>query len=790
MARFSILNGGFSQFQGSYKRTREQLIKNNISELFRVLNASMSSPERSGAVRPILQIWSGQASGGFALLQHPLHADQPLDGVWSDNDGINTITIHLTQQLALVAEHQPGSFADNWSLSIAIDGADPIPLRRHPTAALWRGSGGMLLGDRATLQGAPPRLTVHSARLETVAEGWSLAIRELRLDYPGLDASTALPIGTSLKATLSCRQQLTALSGAPPAVGSQDTHRWNVSLDQVSADDDAAVTLQSDLFIDSGTPLSLTDIPIHIAVQFQEAKVFHDGRLREDLPDGEALECLWLRGAASQSAPRYLDVLLSNRADEEDEQAWSQMVRLERGPAQDGGQRYRLPQPLKIPQSLRPGWLYVHPLGQDKDAGAVSLTLSWIRCCWRLVVDNDCMVTPRLVQTHLQPVGSSWPKKTEWSPASDHRALVSKQVYLPIKDDEMTPLLLSPRGPGEPILGAEPGWTVTLGVPGKEIQSVRLRSSGALLHGPDDKNADNIAPLTRPESLIQQVIRITTNKRHFGIVYPSRNLGGIPPRWRKGTELSIIDGHFLLPQDSDCTWLLWLRGLCLPCILRPLDKEHQWMLALEEPLPCDGRLGLDVGPFLPLRGVVYTRDGVQRIRLRSDGRDVDFEHDSDWGWLGEGLWHAWPDGVFAPRSSETPAQRHAWSNLVWQERDGQIDFLGWLISPTDGFTSPGTDTFSAWGLRLVPSLQLGTMEITSLQDPQINSLAQNVQDAVRKIFTRNLSNATSVETPSGRVLLRPVFASRLSSTVSHIQVRFSAAQNILPDVRMFAPETQ
>jgi hypothetical protein len=185
------------------------------------------------------------------------------------------------------------------------------------------------------------------------------------------------------------------------------------------------------------------------------------------------------------------------------------------------------------------------------------------------------------------------------------------------------------------------------------------------------------------------------------VVWPATRF--VPPdgAWE---EIPPTGGAFPLHAPSALApFLVWFRGLFLDAHIRTLGPDtDQRALVLDRPVPCDGRLGADVGPFLPLRVTRLDRGGPPTLRVQEGDRVALLETFGE-RFVQREATPGTPTLCYESRFGFHPTWpkeftgRYAWGGLMFGVDGAGFGFLGWLLDP--GYHAPPTPPFRAYGFR-------------------------------------------------------------------------------------------
>ncbi len=415
---------------------------------------------------------------------------------------------------------------------------------------------------------------------------------------------------------------------------------------------------------------------------------------------------------------------------------------------------YRLDAPLTSPRTL-PARLRIELPGQSDPAGDLTLIPGALAGRWRRhpedlrAIPQAPQLDPRFME--LGSGGAAWELL---GPGRVRQRVGDITFEVPLDDSDFQLITLSPSG--RPLwsgaeVSAEPGTELVVWVPGQLSVRCGIDAQGSL-----PLRHDNLRELAFTEARgADRPLRISGRDRLTGaalrgVIWPAVR-ERLPERWRDPAtwqELPSPRGRVALGGQEGRALLVAFRGLLLPAELNRVGDAL--MLMLERPLPCDGRLGLDVGPFLPLR---LSPDGGDRIHAQADGvRGALNRRLGVWtGTAEEPLQYLWTGRGFRPQRPRAARDsgRYAWRGLVWSAEDEGLMFLGWYLEG-GVFTSPAGGRLSAY------SLSSGATEGEWLQvlradetDPVFPTLPLAVQHAVEEILAGSGPDDQRVETPQG-----------------------------------------
>lgn len=355
----------------------------------------------------------------------------------------------------------------------------------------------------------------------------------------------------------------------------------------------------------------------------------------------------------------------------------------------EGFADYRLEPSLTLPVGMSvPARIPVRCEGQDDAIGALIAGPREVRAAWRVVRDERGNARmPRVSADCLVPVGV----RGRFTPTPDGRVRVESDgiaVEAPLADDAFAPLLAS--DPTRPVwAGALTGIAgpAIAWIPGYPPVEVPFDADGRVRpRGPA------LEEFAREAARRGMPLRFEAGGGR-AIVHPADGVV-------TGDEIAPSGGRLSLHGTGELAYVLWFRGLIAPCKVVALGPESdQRILQLEKPLPCDGRLGHDVGPFLPVR-VLELPDGARIVdgrrqvrvvphgdRVRSASPEPAFLFESRYG--------------FHPDAPREPLGRYAFHGLVVSRESNGWWFHGWLLDP--GFDAPASGPWPAYGFRAGPA---------------------------------------------------------------------------------------
>lgn len=502
--------------------------------------------------------------------------------------------------------------ADRAELIGEIDG---LPLSAIAAAGSWA-----LRLDGRPLAGQPPTdpigRTVGPTRApEVVAAPVARAGRDLRLRIAFSDG-VPLPPDAEVTATLDGVQ---LGNGAPEGLS------WVWPLPE-RRPEGGVLIVRTDLVV-ADRPVA-AEARVVEATDLRGARAIVGGTPRVQLAPGDVITGFTFEGRV----PRVVPLMLGD----------AKLV------VRDGGI-----EPYALPEMPLPARLAVRPEGQDGEAGALVVGPARFHGAWTLVRDGRGDAKPPRFGPDFLRIREVVPR---WTGTSEGRVRVPYEevaVEAPVLDADFAPLLLADAVPlaESPRLAATPDGPLVAWVPGYPVLPLdvdaerRVKGRGSALR--------ELAIEAAARGL---VVRLET-PRGRGVVFTG-------DRAAPGVEVPATNGVFAISAGR---YAALFRGLWLDLEVRPGE------IRLLRPLPIDGRLGPDVGPFLPLRA-----------------------------WRG-------PDGVFlqdGERVSEAMplVGEAAWNGLVWgsdpRKRDGVV-FLGWRLDPA--FAAPAWGPWPAHGFRAGPS---------------------------------------------------------------------------------------
>ncbi len=427
---------------------------------------------------------------------------------------------------------------------------------------------------------------------------------------PQVEVGCVLPPGARLSAN--------GILGSPNGPG------WMFA---IPTDDDIDLALESNLYIDENTRWSTTTRarrPTH----FTSAEWVSDGALGP----GTHLTAVVLSPA---DGPSLLELRLSSGA-------WSKEI-----VARRQGARWSLS--VHLPENLDPTLpLQLSTPRQAAPIGQWKLSPAPFHGVWKLSTDHAGNAQPPVLSPEFFHTRAS-----DWQAAGPLIELPGAHPA-PFIDDQFQPLMLQPDIPlwDSPFLatvGPFIAW-----IPGYPLLEISDRDGKA------------------PSRIALRELAITADHRRVALRLESGQHRGIllgATRTPPGKEIIGSNGRIPV-AESHRTLALWFRGCWLD--LRVAPTADGLDLLLEQPLPCDSRLGWDVAAFLPMNA--WMANG--RVLLRQGA-------------------------TFA--NAEMSAQTSCWNGLLWRcDRNGCL-FLGWRLEPA--FLSSPQTPFAAYGfLPGVPSV--------------------------------------------------------------------------------------
>ncbi|MDP6931544.1 MAG: hypothetical protein QGG40_01450, partial [Myxococcota bacterium] len=391
-----------------------------------------------------------------------------------------------------------------------------------------------------------------------------------------------------------------------------------------------------------------------------------------------------------EATPRVLRLEMRCRQVED----WRPQVTATRTVVNSHAAIYGLDEPVELPPGDLPLFLEVRPLGQERAAGRLAVVPEQLRGRWRRprrgAFAEAAQGGPGSMD--LDDFHEHW----DWEPG---RALLSMRdgqaealLEVPLDDMAFEPVL-----PMEPQVSLEPGQAprihapadprLRVWVPGYTSYETSVETTGRLRG-----SLSEVLAHARQRS---EPLRMAGER--------SRGVWQAPPVGDGSLEeLLPTLGGFPVHSGS---WLVWFRGLWMSCTFDPAGTTGS-ILRLTEPIPCDGRLGRDLGPFLPLR-VDPIPDGRLLVRAGSGQEFLSPYTDPDGarGWREDApsghLLHQWDELGFAPQIPRRPAVAWAWHGLIFSEHEDGFGFVGWWV-PSEGASWPDHGPFLSYGLRPGP----------------------------------------------------------------------------------------
>lgn len=515
--------------------------------------------------------------------------------------------------------------------------------------------------------GGASRLVVDSPRWARISGG-QIGVQGLRWSGGG-----SLPSGTVIRARWRTEGQIVDLGGVAPVAGGcawPAPSGWEQAVER-----GATIELTSNLVLDE--PLNVK-IPAVARTDFSGLRAQRADVALDWVRVGDVIAFVQFQTKLTAPPARLVVSVAATRSD------WRATWRLESAGVAAGVAVYRLDSPEILPVSLRsPDRLVFTANGQDEPLGALLVAPARVAARWRMSRDPRGSATwPAWTDAHLELVEGGGTRLADAGSAV--LDVEGTRVTLPVSDQSYVPALARdprvPVGSGEAqfpgLQGAGIVWTP--GYPPVDVSfdaDGRLRPRSAAL-------AEMLFEWRRRE----RIVRIQCSDRR-GVVGD-----GVP---KDAIEVPSWGGTLPL-RGEDAVWL-WFRGLTFAAGVVQVGEGAQRMLALQRPIPCDGRLGLDVGSFLPARvrpsgASLHVEVAGRGVSLAArDGRVAATGHpgavvqwESRWGFH-EGA-PAEPTGRFAVFGAVMGSDGAGWT------------FAGWLLDPT--FEAPADGPWG--GYRLLP----------------------------------------------------------------------------------------
>ncbi len=513
------------------------------------------------------------------------------------------------------------------------------------------------------------------------------------------------------------------------------------------------LAIEANLVVDGAT----ARVPALEATAFTDAALIVEGRVVRQVRSGDAITSLHFGCGGQDAAPQRVVLGFGTASGDLRVQC------VGHGPVRDmTGVVYQLEPPVVIPADLFvPGRIVVTAEGQDTPAGTLVAAPRVVRARFRLVRDERGSArVPRVDAAHLEPVGM---RAAQFAPTEDGSVRVEidgVSCTAPLVDDAFAPLLWTE--PRVPVWGAatsaERG-VVTAWAPGYPPVDVPVDEHGRLR-----PRSPAFEEMAREWARRGLVLRVHQADRR-GVVFPADATCG-------GEEVQPSGGAFAVQGGQ--RYAIAFHGLVFDAAVA--TSGDQTVLQLERPLPIDGRLGVDVGAFLPLRAQVLPEAvvivaGARRARLidhagrlRPDAQTATLLFESKWGFHAE-----------QPRE---PTGRYAFNGLVFACDPAGVVFLGWLLDPM--FRMEACDPWPGYGFRAGPAVVGPVLVSAEGGAPGVPSAAL---DAARAMIASCARSPRTVRCDDGEFELVPMFDDPRQPPV-HIEVTTLASRGN-PAVRVF-----
>lgn len=498
-------------------------------------------------------------------------------------------------------------------------------------------------------------------------------------------------------------------------------------------------------------------VPAIEATAFTDAALLMSGRVVRQVLPGDAITALHFGCAADDATPPRVVLGFATTSGDLRVQC------VGHGPVRDmTGVVYRLEPPVVVPVDLFvPGRVAITAEGQDAPVGTLVVAPRVVCARFRLVRDERGSArVPRIDAAHLEPVGM---RAGRFAPAEDGTVQVEIDgvtCTAPLADDAFVPLL--PTDPREPVwravTTAERG-AVTAWAPGFPPVEVPVDEQGRMR-----PRSPAFEEMAREWARRGLALRLHQADRR-GVVWPADASCG-------GEELLPAGGAFAVQAGH--RYAIAFRGLVIDAALA--TSGDQSVLQAERPVPIDGRLGIDLAAFLPLRAQllphgVEVAAGSRRVRLveqagrlRAEAETAALLFESRWGFHAE-----------HPRE---PTGRLAFHGLVFGRDASGVVFLGWLLDPT--FFAPPCDPWPGYGFRAGPMVAGPVLVSAEGAAPGVPS---EVLTAARAMIASSARAVRTMRCDEGDFELVPAFDDPRKAPV-HVEVTTLASTGN-PAVRVF-----